>query len=128
MNEKYSQAKSIIDFLSVSEVKKLLEYCKRNFPKAYRRIQPEEAESIKEIDRTLSDIVHGKPIVLSKIMDAIEHDILLRALVKYKKQVKAAQNLGLKEQTLRYKMMRLKIPTMREHQDFYLRSKESQGT
>jgi transcriptional regulator with GAF, ATPase, and Fis domain len=119
MNEKYSQAKSIIDFLSVSEVKKLLEYCKRNFPKAYRRIQPEEAESIKEIDRTLSDIVHGKPIVLSKIMDAIEHDILLRALVKYKKQVKAAQNLGLKEQTLRYKMMRLKIPTMREHQDFY---------
>jgi transcriptional regulator with GAF, ATPase, and Fis domain len=128
MNEKYSQAKTIIEFLSVTEVKKLLEYCKRNFPKAYRRIQPDEAESIKEIDKTLSDIVHGKPIVLSKIMDAIEHDILLRALVKYKKQVKAAQHLGLKEQTLRYKMMRLKIPTMREHQDFYLRSKEPQGT
>jgi ribulose bisphosphate carboxylase small subunit len=88
MNEKYWQTKTVIDFLSVAEVQKVLEYCKRNFPKAYKRIQPNEADSIKAIEEVLSDIINGRPIVLKKVMDTIEHDILLRTLVKFKNRLK----------------------------------------
>jgi DNA-binding protein Fis len=126
MNEKYWQTKTVIDFLSVAEVQKVLEYCKRNFPKAYKRIQPNEADSIKAIEEVLSDIINGRPIVLKKVMDTIEHDILLRTLVKFKKQVKAAHFLGLREQTLRYKMMRLKIPSSRDNEEPITRKEKAQ--
>jgi DNA-binding protein Fis len=63
---------------------------------------------------------NGKPIVLKDVMDTIEQDILHRTLIRFKKQTRAADFLGLREQTLRYKMIRLKIPTIRANQTYYM--------
>ena len=120
INEKQEQAKAVVDYLNSAELNKLLEYCRRHFPKAFRRTQVHEAESIRQIDKALSNVKNGKPIVLKDVMDTIEQDILHRTLIRFKKQTRAADFLGLREQTLRYKMIRLKIPTIRANQTYYM--------
>lgn len=120
MNEKHWQAKSIIDHLNVSEVGKLLTYCKRQFPHVFKRTKPFEGDAVRAIENALTNVRNGKPFVLKKTLDMIEYDVIHRTLIKFKKQTRAADFLGLKEQTLRYKMIRLKIPTIRNNQMYYM--------
>ncbi len=120
MNENYWKLKTVVDYLSNVEMQKVLDYCKRQFPNAYKRILTDEADSIKEIDAALQDVKNGKPFILKNILDAIEYDIIMRTLTQFKKQTRAAHFLGLKEQTLRYKMIRLNIPTVRDNQEYYI--------
>jgi transcriptional regulator with GAF, ATPase, and Fis domain len=120
MNEKQLQVKSLIEYLNDVEAGRLLSYCRRQFPEAYKRTLVMDAPSIRAVDAALANVRDGKSFSLRKIMDKIEYDILHRALIRFKKQTRAAEFLGLKEQTLRYKMIRLKIPTIREHRNYYM--------
>ncbi len=126
MSDKHWQAKNLVDYLNSNEVNKLLDYCKRQFPTAFKRSLPRDADAIRAVDTALTKLKNGKPFVLKKILDEIEYDVLHRALVQFKKQTRAADFLGLKEQTLRYKMIRLKIPTIRNNQEYYMEVSEEE--
>lgn len=119
MTDNYWQVKAIIDSLTVAEVTKLLDYCKKQFPKAFKKANTNNAESVRAVELALTNVRNGKPFVLKKVMDKIEYDVICRALVRHKKQTRAAHFLGLKEQTLRYKMIRLRIPTVRNNTNFF---------
>lgn len=120
MSDKHWQAKSIVDHLTVTEVNKLLGYCRKEFPDVFKRTRMNDAESVRAVETALSNLNNGKPFTLKKILDKIEYDVIHRTLSRFKKQTRAAHFLGLKEQTLRYKMIRLKIPTVRSNQDYYV--------
>lgn len=119
MSNKHWQAKSVIDHLNITEVSKLLSYCKKQFPRVFKRTKADEADCVRAVDTALTNLKNGKPFVLKSILEKVEYDVIYRTLIKYKKQTKAANFLGLKEQTLRYKMIRLKIPTIRSDQSYY---------
>lgn len=123
MSDKHWEVKSVIDNLTEAEVHKLLRYCRRQYPHVFKRTKAIEAESIVAVDTALNNVRTGKAFNLKKILDKIEHDVIHRALVRYKKQTRAAELLGLKEQTLRYKMIRLKIPTVRMNKEHYFAGK-----
>jgi len=126
MSDKHWQARTLVDYLNSNEIVKLLDYCKRQFPTAYKRSIPKDADAIRAVDTALAKIKNGRPFVLKQILDEIEYDVIHRALVHFKKQTRAAEFLGLKEQTLRYKMIRLKIPTIRDNQDYYIAAAEEE--
>jgi len=126
MSDKHWQARTLVDYLNSNEIVKLLDYCKRQFPTAYKRSIPKDADAIRAVDTALAKIKNGRPFVLKQILDEIEYDVIHRALVQFKKQTRAAEFLGLKEQTLRYKMIRLKIPTIRDNQDYYIAAAEEE--
>lgn len=119
MNDKHWQAKSVIDHLNASEVSKLLSFCRKQFPHVFKRTKTNDADSVRAVEKALTNLKNGKPFDLKKVLDKIEHDVIHRTLIRYKKQTRAANFLGLKEQTLRYKMIRLKIPTIRSNQTYY---------
>jgi len=120
MSDKHWHAKTLVDYLNNNEVSKLLDYCKKQFPKAFKKSLPDDADAIQAVDTAIANVQKGKPFVLKKVLDQIEHDVIKRSLIRYKKQTRAANFLGLKEQTLRYKMIRLRIPTIRNNQKYYL--------
>ncbi len=126
MSDKHWQARTLVDYLNSNEIVKLLDYCKRQFPTAYKRSIPKDADAIRAVDAALAKIKNGRPFVLKQILDEIEYDVIHRALVQFKKQTRAAEFLGLKEQTLRYKMIRLKIPTIRDNQEYYIAAAEEE--
>ena len=126
MSDKHWQARTLVDYLNSNEIVKLLDYCKRQFPTAYKRSIPKDADAIRAVDTALAKIKNGRPFVLKQILDEIEYDVIHRALVQFKKQTRAAEFLGLKEQTLRYKMIRLKIPTIRDNQEYYIAAAEEE--
>jgi DNA-binding protein Fis len=126
MNDKHWQAKSVIDYLNEAEVNKVLRYCRRQFPHVFKRTKSAEADSVKAVEAALANVRSGKAFNLKKVLDKIESDVIHRTLVKFKKQTRAADFLGLKEQTLRYKMIRLKIPTIRLNQMYYMESENEE--
>lgn len=119
MSNKHWLAKSVIDQLNITEVNKLLNYCKKQFPHVFKKTKADETDSVRAVDTALTNLKNGKPFVLKSILEKVEYDVIYRTLIKYKKQTKAANFLGLKEQTLRYKMIRLKIPTIRSDHRYY---------
>ncbi len=128
MSDKHWQAKAVIDHLNVSEVSKLLNFCRKQFPHIFKRTKTSDADSVRAVETALANLKNGKPFVLKKVLDKIEHDVIYRTLIRYKKQTRAANFLGLKEQTLRYKMIRLKIPTIRSNQLYYnMEDQEREG-
>ncbi len=67
-----------------------------------------------EVTRMLNNIVTGQEFILDNSLDVIEKGILERALEKFGfNQSRAAQFLGMTEQTFRYKLKRLGISTAR---------------
>jgi DNA-binding NtrC family response regulator len=119
MSNKHWQAKSIIDQLNSTELNKLLNYCKKQFSHVFKKTKADEADCVRAVDIALTNLKQGRPFVLKSILEKVEYDVIYRTLTKYKKQTRAANFLGLKEQTLRYKMIRLKIPTIRSDQTYY---------
>jgi DNA-binding NtrC family response regulator len=67
-----------------------------------------------EVVKMINNVISGQEFVLDNSLDVIEKGIIERALDRYGfNQSRAASFLGMTEQTLRYKLKRLAIPSAR---------------
>jgi DNA-binding NtrC family response regulator len=68
-----------------------------------------------EVVKMINNIINGQEFILDRSLDMIEKGIIERALERFGlNQSKAAQFLGMTEQTLRYKLRRLGIASVHE--------------
>lgn len=68
-----------------------------------------------EVVKMINNVISGQEFVLDNSLDVIEKGIIERALAKFGfNQSRAASFLGMTEQTLRYKLKRLAIPSARQ--------------
>jgi two-component system, NtrC family, response regulator AtoC len=73
-------------------------------------LPPELVDEKTEVVKMINNIVAGQEFILDRSLDTIERGIIERALDRFGlNQSKAAQFLGMTEQTLRYKLRRLGI-------------------
>lgn len=78
-------------------------------------LPPELADEKTEVVKMINNVVSGQEFVLDNSLDVIEKGIIERALNKFTfNQSRAAMFLGMTEQTLRYKLKRLAIPSARQ--------------
>jgi DNA-binding NtrC family response regulator len=67
-----------------------------------------------EVVKMINNVISGQEFVLDNSLDVIEKGIIERALDRFGfNQSRAASFLGMTEQTLRYKLKRLAIPSAR---------------
>ena len=77
-------------------------------------LPPELIDEKTEVVKMINNIAAGQDFILDKSLDTIEKGIIERALQRFGfNQSKAAGFLGMTEQTLRYKLKRLKIESSR---------------
>ena len=77
-------------------------------------LPPELVDEKTEVVKMINNIMAGQEFVLDKSLDVIEKGIIERSLDKFGfNQSKAAQFLGMTEQTFRYKLKRLGIASAR---------------
>ncbi|MGA9116422.1 MAG: sigma 54-interacting transcriptional regulator [Bacteroidota bacterium] len=77
-------------------------------------LPPELVDEKTEVVKMINNIVAGQEFILDKSLDVIEKGIIERSLEKFGfNQSKAAQFLGMTEQTFRYKLKRLGIASAR---------------
>jgi len=77
-------------------------------------LPPELLDEKTEVVKMINNILQGQEFVLDKSLDIIEKGIIERALEKFGfNQSRAAMFLGMTEQTLRYKLKRLGIASVR---------------
>jgi DNA-binding NtrC family response regulator len=77
-------------------------------------LPPELVDEKTEVVKMINNIMAGQEFVLDKSLDVIEKGIIERALDRFGfNQSKAAQFLGMTEQTFRYKLKRLGIASAR---------------
>jgi len=80
-------------------------------------LPPELVDERVEVAKMINNILEGRGFSLGKSLDIIEKRIIERALERFGfNQSRAAAFLGLNEQTLRYKLKRLGIPSYRARQ------------
>ncbi|HTX17979.1 MAG TPA: sigma 54-interacting transcriptional regulator [Bacteroidota bacterium] len=73
-------------------------------------LPPELVDEKTEVVKMINNIIAGQEFILDRSLDMIERGIIERALDRFGlNQSKAAQFLGMTEQTLRYKLRRLGI-------------------
>jgi two-component system, NtrC family, response regulator len=78
-------------------------------------LPPELVDEKTEVMKMLDHITSGKEFVLLHSLDIVERGIIERTLEKFGfNQSRAAAFMGMTEQTLRYKLKRLGIPTSRQ--------------
>ena len=85
------------------------------FSEGGRFVLPAELTDEKtEVVKMINNVISGQEFVLDNSLDVIEKGIIERALDRYGfNQSRAASFLGMTEQTLRYKLKRLAIPSAR---------------
>lgn len=77
-------------------------------------LPPELVDEKTEVVKMINNVLQGQEFVLDKSLDIIERGIIERALEKFGfNQSRAATFLGMTEQTLRYKLKRLGIVSVR---------------
>ncbi|MFH0989787.1 MAG: sigma 54-interacting transcriptional regulator [bacterium] len=77
-------------------------------------LPPELADEKTEVVKMINNVINGQEFILDASLDVIEKGIIERALNKFSfNQSRAAGFLGMTEQTLRYKLKRLAIPSAR---------------
>ncbi len=77
-------------------------------------LPPELVDEKTEVVKMLNNIVEGQEFILDKSLDIIEKGVIERALEKFGfNQSRSAQFLGMTEQTMRYKLKRLGIASIR---------------
>lgn len=77
-------------------------------------LPPELVDEKTEVVKMINNIVTGQEFILDRSLDVIEKGIIERALGKFGfNQSRAAGFLGMTEQTLRYKLKRLRIASAR---------------
>jgi DNA-binding NtrC family response regulator len=86
------------------------------FSQGGRFVLPQELVDEKtEVVKMINNVVAGKEFILDKSLDLIEKGIIERALNRFGfNQSRTANFLGMTEQTLRYKLKRLGIPSARQ--------------
>lgn len=77
-------------------------------------LPPELVDEKSEVAKMISNIIAGQEFILDRSLDVIEKGIIERSLDKFGfNQSRAAQFLGMTEQTFRYKLKRLGIASAR---------------
>lgn len=77
-------------------------------------LPPELTDEKTEVVKMINNVISGQEFVLDNSLDVIEKGIIERALTRFGfNQSRAALFLGMTEQTLRYKLKRLAIPSAR---------------
>jgi DNA-binding NtrC family response regulator len=80
-------------------------------------LPPELVDEKTEVVKMINNVVAGQEFILDKSLDLIEKGIIERALNRFAfNQSRTANFLGMTEQTLRYKLRRLGIPSARQRQ------------
>lgn len=78
-------------------------------------LPPELSDEKTEVVKMINNVITGQEFVLDDSLDVIEKGIIERALTRFGfNQSRAASFLGMTEQTLRYKLKRLAIPSARQ--------------
>jgi DNA-binding NtrC family response regulator len=78
-------------------------------------LPPELTDEKTEVVKMINNVISGQEFVLDNSLDVIEKGIIERALTRFGfNQSRAASFLGMTEQTLRYKLKRLVIPSARQ--------------
>jgi DNA-binding NtrC family response regulator len=78
-------------------------------------LPPELTDEKTEVVKMINNIITGQEFILDSSLDIIEKGIIERALDRFGfNQSRAASFLGMTEQTLRYKLKRLAIPSSRQ--------------
>ncbi|MBI3788443.1 MAG: sigma-54-dependent Fis family transcriptional regulator [Ignavibacteriales bacterium] len=78
-------------------------------------LPPELTDEKTEVVKMINNVIAGQEFVLDNSLDVIEKGIIERSLLKFGwNQSRAATFLGMTEQTLRYKLKRLAIPSSRQ--------------
>lgn len=78
-------------------------------------LPPELVDEKTEVVKMINNVVSGREFILDKSLDLIEKGIIERALNRFGfNQSRTANFLGMTEQTLRYKLKRLGIPSARQ--------------
>jgi DNA-binding NtrC family response regulator len=99
---------------NIRELKSIIDKCVLFSTDGRFMLPPELVDEKTEVVKMISNIVAGQEFVLDKSLDVIEKGIIERSLDKFGfNQSKAAQFLGMTEQTFRYKLKRLGIASAR---------------
>ena len=78
-------------------------------------LPPELTDEKTEVVKMINNVISGQEFVLDNSLDVIEKGIIERSLTRFGfNQSRAASFLGMTEQTLRYKLKRLAIPSARQ--------------
>jgi DNA-binding NtrC family response regulator len=99
---------------NVRELKAVVDKCVLFSDQGKFMLPPELVDEKTEVVKMINNIMAGQEFVLDRSLDVIEKGIIERALEKFGfNQSKAAQFLGMTEQTFRYKLKRLGIASAR---------------
>jgi DNA-binding NtrC family response regulator len=99
---------------NIRELKAVVDKCVLFSHDGRFMLPPELVDEKTEVVKMINNIVAGQEFVLDKSLDMIEKGIIERALERFGfNQSKAAQFLGMTEQTFRYKLKRLGIASAR---------------
>ena len=99
---------------NIRELKAVVDKCVLFSNDGRFMLPPELVDEKTEVVKMINNIIAGQEFVLDKSLDMIEKGIIERALDRFGfNQSKAAQFLGMTEQTFRYKLKRLGIASAR---------------
>lgn len=99
---------------NIRELKAVVDKCVLFSNDGRFMLPPELVDEKTEVVKMINNIMAGQEFVLDKSLDVIEKGIIERALDRFGfNQSKAAQFLGMTEQTFRYKLKRLGIASAR---------------
>jgi DNA-binding NtrC family response regulator len=99
---------------NIRELKAVVDKCVLFSHEGRFMLPPELVDEKTEVIKMINNIMAGQEFVLDRSLDVIEKGIIERALEKFGfNQSKAAQFLGMTEQTFRYKLKRLGIASAR---------------
>lgn len=99
---------------NVRELKSVIDKCVLFSTDGRFMLPPELLDEKTEVVKMINNIMAGQEFVLDRSLDVIEKGIIERSLEKFGfNQSKAAQFLGMTEQTFRYKLKRLGIASAR---------------
>jgi two-component system response regulator AtoC len=99
---------------NIRELKAVVDKCVLFSNEGRFMLPPELVDEKTEVVKMINNIMAGQEFILDKSLDVIEKGIIERALDRFGfNQSKAAQFLGMTEQTFRYKLKRLGIASAR---------------
>jgi DNA-binding NtrC family response regulator len=99
---------------NLRELKAVVDKCVLFSNEGRFMLPPELVDEKTEVVKMINNIMAGQEFVLDRSLDMIEKGIIERALDRFGfNQTKAAQFLGMTEQTFRYKLKRLGIASAR---------------
>lgn len=99
---------------NIRELKAVVDKCVLFSSDGRFMLPPELVDEKTEVVKMINNIMAGQEFILDRSLDVIEKGIIERALERFGfNQSKAAQFLGMTEQTFRYKLKRLGIASAR---------------